>query len=85
MYSTLSSSEKQSLVNVIAMPGIPDFKTLKEIGVKRVSLGPGFLKIAIKAMKELAIKLRNYEGLEEVIGNEVSSEDLKKLVRGSVG
>jgi 2-methylisocitrate lyase-like PEP mutase family enzyme len=67
-------------VNVIAMPGIPDFKTLKEIGVKRVSLGPGFLKIAIKAMKELAIKLRNYEGLDEVIGNEVSSEDLKKLV-----
>ena len=67
-------------VNVIAMPGIPDFKTLKEIGVKRVSLGPGFLKIAIKAMKQLAIKLTNYEGLDEVIGNEVSSEELKKLV-----
>ena len=67
-------------VNVIAMPGIPDFRTLREIGVKRVSLGPGFLKIAIKAMKQLAIKLKNYEGLDEVIGNEVSSEDLKKLV-----
>ena len=67
-------------VNVIAMPGIPDFRTLKEIGVRRVSLGPGFLKIAIKSMKQLAVKLKNYEGLDEVIGNEVSSEELKKLV-----
>jgi len=69
-------------VNVIAMPGIPDFTTLRGIGVKRVSLGPGFLKIAIKAMKQMAIKLKNYEGLDEVINNEVSSEDLKKLVSG---
>ena len=67
-------------VNVIAMPGIPDFRTLKQIGVRRVSLGPGFLKIAIKAMKQLALKLKNYEGLDEVINNEVSSDDLKKLV-----
>jgi 2-methylisocitrate lyase-like PEP mutase family enzyme len=67
-------------VNVIAFPGIPDFKILKEIGVARLSLGPGFLKIAIKAMKQLALKLKNYEGLDEVIGNELSSEELKKLV-----
>ena len=67
-------------VNVIAFPGIPDFKTLKEIGVARISLGPGFLKIAIRAMKQLAQKLKNYEGLDEVIANEVSSEELKKLV-----
>jgi 2-methylisocitrate lyase-like PEP mutase family enzyme len=67
-------------VNVIAFPGIPDFKTLKEIGVARVSLGPGFLKIAFRAMKHLALKLKNYDGLDEVTGNDVSSEDLKKLV-----
>ena len=67
-------------VNVIAISGVPDFKTLKEIGVGRVSLGPGFLKIAIKAMKDLAVKLKNHEGLDEVTGNEISSEDLKKLI-----
>src|SRR5688572_12363895 len=67
-------------VNVIAMPGIPDFRTLREIGVARISLGPGFLKIAIRAMKQLALKLKNYEGLDEVIDNEISSEELKKLV-----
>ncbi len=67
-------------VNVIAIQGIPDFETLQEIGVARLSLGPGFLKVAIKAMKGLAQKLKNYEGLDEVTNNEVSSEFLKKLV-----
>jgi 2-methylisocitrate lyase-like PEP mutase family enzyme len=67
-------------VNVIAHPGIPDLKTLQEIGVARLSLGPGFLKIAVKAMKELAIKIKNHEGLDEVIGNDVSSEYLKMLI-----
>ena len=71
-------------VNVIAFPGIPDFKTLREIGVARVSLGPGFLKIAVKAMKQLAVNLKKYEGLEDVMNNEVTSEDLKRLIdRGS--
>jgi 2-methylisocitrate lyase-like PEP mutase family enzyme len=67
-------------VNVIALQGIPDFETLQEIGVARLSLGPGFLKVAIKAMKDVAQKLKNYEGLEEVTNNEVTSEFLKKLV-----
>jgi 2-methylisocitrate lyase-like PEP mutase family enzyme len=69
-----------SPVNVIALPGIPDFKTLKEIGVARLSLGPGFLKTAVKAMKELALKLKNHEGLDEVLTNDVTSDYLKNLV-----
>lgn len=72
----------QCPINVLALPGIPDFKTLRDIGIARVSLGPGFLKIAIKAMKTLAMKLKNYDGLEEVIENEVTSEYLKNLVNG---
>jgi hypothetical protein len=31
-------------------------------------------------MKELAQKLKNYEGLEEVTNNDITSEFLKKLV-----
>ena len=60
--------------------GITTFKTLKEIGVARVSLGPGLLKIAFKAMKDLAKKIKNYEGLDEVTDNDVSSDDLKELM-----
>lgn len=68
-------------VNVLAMPGIPDFKTLRDIGIARLSLGPGFLKIAIKAMKTIAMKLKSYEGLEDVTGNEITFEYLKDLVK----
>jgi 2-methylisocitrate lyase-like PEP mutase family enzyme len=53
---------------------------LKEIGVARVSLGPSFLKTAIKAMKSLAIELKNYEGLSSITENEISSDYLKLLV-----
>src|SRR5258706_8032296 len=50
-------------LNIITMPGIPDLKILSELGVARVSLGPSLLKITIKAMKALAMQLKDYEGL----------------------
>ncbi len=67
-------------VNILAIPGIPDLKTLKEIGVARLSLGPGFLKVAIRAMKNAALQLKNGEGLSGVTENEISSDFLKKLI-----
>ena len=67
-------------VNILALPGVPDLKSLNEIGVARVSLGPGFLKIAIKSMKELAEKLKNYEGLDKIIGNEITSNYIVNLI-----
>lgn len=67
-------------VNIIAIAGVPDLKTLNELGVARVSLGPGFLKTAIKAMKEIAEKLKNYEGIEEITANEITTDYLKRLV-----
>jgi hypothetical protein len=53
------------------------------MGVARVSLGPGFLKIAIQSMKKLAIKLQNLEGMDEIIKNEITSPYLKSLVNNS--
>jgi len=67
-------------LNVLTISGIPDLKTLSELGVARVSLGPSFLKIAIRAMKQLAIQLKNGEGLSSIIGNEIISDYLKNLV-----
>jgi len=67
-------------VNILALPGVPDLESLNEIGVARVSLGPGFLKIAIKSMKQLAEKLKNYEGLDEILGNEITSNYLVNLI-----
>lgn len=70
-------------VNILAIPGIPDLKALKELGVARLSLGPGFLKVAIRAMKNAALLLKNGEGLSGVTENEISSDFLKKLVTHS--
>jgi len=70
----------QMPVNVITIPGIPELSVLNEIGVARVSLGPSFLKIAIKAMKNLALKLQNLEGLSDITENEITSAYVKDLV-----
>ncbi|MEI9910147.1 MAG: isocitrate lyase/phosphoenolpyruvate mutase family protein [Bacteroidota bacterium] len=67
-------------LNILTIPGIPDFKTLHELGVARMSLGPSFLKIAIGAMKELALQLKDGEGLSLITGNEITSDYLKSLV-----
>ena len=67
-------------VNILAVPGIPALNELSAMGVARVSLGPSFLKTAIRAMRHLASKLRDYEGLAEITGNEISSDYLKELV-----
>ncbi len=60
--------------------GIPNLDTLNEMGVARVSLGPSFLKIAMRAMKDIAVKLKSLEGLSEITNNEISSDFLKNLV-----
>jgi 2-methylisocitrate lyase-like PEP mutase family enzyme len=70
----------QMPVNVITIPGIPALTVLNEIGVARVSLGPSFLKIALKAMKNLAVKLQDFEGLSDITENEVTSAYVKDLV-----
>ncbi|HEY0434968.1 MAG TPA: isocitrate lyase/phosphoenolpyruvate mutase family protein [Chitinophagaceae bacterium] len=72
-------------INVLAMPGLPDLSKLKALGIARVSLGPGFLKIAVRAMRDLAIQLKSNKGLDEIAGNDVTSAYLKQLVNGSDG
>jgi len=70
----------QMPVNVITIPGIPGLNVLNEMGVARVSLGPSFLKIAIRAMKNLALKLQNFDGLSDITENEITSAYVKDLV-----
>lgn len=67
-------------VNILLVSGIPDFATLKEIGVARLSLGPGLLKTAINAMKNVAEKLLRFEGMDDVTNNAITSDYLKHLV-----
>lgn len=70
-------------INIILIPGVPDIETLQRIGVSRLSLGPGLLKIAINAMKNISQKLLKGEGMDEIISNPVTGDYLKFLVSKS--
>jgi 2-methylisocitrate lyase-like PEP mutase family enzyme len=67
-------------INILMLPGIPDFSTLKKIGLARISLGPGFLKNAINSMKNIAEKLLRFEGMEEITNNPLDSDYFKNLI-----
>jgi 2-methylisocitrate lyase-like PEP mutase family enzyme len=73
-------AQLQMPINVVTIQGLAELSILNEIGVARVSLGPSFLKIAIRSMKDLATKLQNYEGLSDITENEITSAYLKDLV-----
>ena len=70
----------QMPINILIIPGVPELNVLEEMGVARVSLGPSFLKIAVRAMKNLATKLQKHDGLNDIVENEITSDYLKKLV-----
>lgn len=67
-------------VNISLIPGAPKLNNLSEMGVARVSLGPSLLKIAIKAMQNIALKLQKHEGEDEITENEITTVYLKNLV-----
>jgi hypothetical protein len=46
-----------------------------------LSLGPGFLKVALNAMKQVAQRLLNFDGMNEVIQNPISMDYLKNLIK----
>lgn len=71
-------------LNVMIFQGIPDLITLRELGVKRISLGGGFLKTAVQPMKELAEKLKDLDGLDDIFGNKISSDYLNGLMNGNL-
>lgn len=68
-------------VNILLLDGIPGFNELKEIGVTRLSLGGNFIKFAINAMKNIAEKLLNFEGMDDITHNTVTSDYLKNLIK----
>jgi len=67
-------------VNLLLLPGIPGFDTLKTIGVSRLSLGPGFLKTSVNALKNVAEKLLQDEGMYILAKNPVTTDYLKNLI-----
>lgn len=70
-------------ININTTPHMPRLETLIKIGVARVSLGPSLLKMAIQAMKNSAEDLLDYEGLDEIKENPVSTAYLEGMITKS--
>lgn len=67
-------------VNIMVYKGIPDLKTLAEIGVRRISIGGAYLKYALQAMKNLAAKLQDLDGLDDIFSVEINSDAINKII-----
>jgi 2-methylisocitrate lyase-like PEP mutase family enzyme len=67
-------------LNILLSAGIPDFNELKELGVARLSLGSGLLKMALLAMKTSAQKLLNFTGMEDIISNPIQNDWIAGLI-----
>ncbi|MBW7858033.1 MAG: isocitrate lyase/phosphoenolpyruvate mutase family protein [Leptonema sp. (in: Bacteria)] len=67
-------------INVMLLPHSPSLAELKDAGVARISLGSGFLKIGLQAMKRAALQLKDLEGQNEIDQNEISSSYLNRLI-----
>ena len=53
-----SSPASAGPVNVLLRAGVPGLDVLRSIGVARVSLGSGLHRVAMRAAKDAASKLR---------------------------
>ena len=72
--------EIQMPLNILLAPRVTDLKKLEEAGVARVSLGPGFLRASIYAMKAYATELKSLTSDREFDEIQVTSDYLKKLI-----
>lgn len=60
-------------INILALPGIPPQPRLKNIGIRRLSFGPGLLRFVMALRKELLQKIQLPEGLDAVTTNAITT------------
>lgn len=70
-------------INVYARQGVISMAELKEIGVRRLSLGPNLLRASLEAMRKVAMNLQS-SGDYELFGDDVmTSSEIQKIVDGN--
>lgn len=74
--------EIQAPVSILWREGAPSVPQLQELGVARVSYGSAFARMAIGAVRSLALELQEH-GTVELLGGAVTTPELRKLLRSS--
>ncbi len=59
-------NESKLPLNLLAMQELPDFPTLKDLGVKRISLGGGMYKAVMNDLRHRASRMLEESSLEEL-------------------
>ena len=68
-------------LNVLLMKPVGDLKKLEDIGVKRVSLGPGSLKYVLTKLRSMVVNLTRYDTAELFSEELISTGDVMSLVK----
>ena len=55
-------------INVMCMPDLPPFDTLKEVGVKRISMGNFMHEAIIRSLKEVSGKVMEEQSFKVLFG-----------------
>lgn len=67
-------------LNVLLMKQVGDLKKLEDIGVKRVSLGPGSLRYVLTKLRGMVVNLTRYDTAELFSEELISNNDVMSLV-----
>ena len=70
-------------INVYASASLPPVAELEEIGISRLSLGPGFLKAGLTTMRNAARHLLETGSYEPFTREVISSDEIGKMIEKS--
>jgi 2-methylisocitrate lyase-like PEP mutase family enzyme len=73
-------SRIKSPINVYASPETTPMKELEEIGINRLSIGPGMLRASATTMKMIATELLNYGSYKTFTSDSMSSKEIRELI-----
>lgn len=59
-------------LNILAFPGVPPLHELQSAGVRRVSTGPGLMKVAIHALQQALVHVKSDEGFDTISNIDVN-------------
>ena len=68
-------------VNILAVPGTPSIAELEKLGVARVSVGSGFMRATLGALRGMAEELKN-SGTYSALAGGIPYKDVNKILGG---
>jgi 2-methylisocitrate lyase-like PEP mutase family enzyme len=68
-------------VNILAVPGTPSISELEKLGVARVSVGSGFMRATLGALRGMAEELKN-SGTYSALAGGIPYKDVNKILGG---